>query len=256
MHHNVPSAVFEDPAKLADFITVLSSGEPEELQQVLECVDIEERLRKALELLKKELVTAQLQNSISKDVENKLSQKQREYFLNEQLKVIKKELGLETDSKDKLMETFKDRVAKLTLPKAVEKVYQEELSKLQVLEPNGSEFNVTRNYLDWLTQLPWGLTDKETLDYEHASKVLNEDHYGLEDVKNRILEFIAVGKLKGTVQGKILCLVGPPGVGKTSIGKSIARALDRKYFRFSVGGLSDVAEIKGHRRTYVKLSRH
>ena len=251
MHHNVPTAVFEDPAKLADFVTVLSSGEPEELQQVLECVDIEERLRKALELLKKELVTAQLQYSISKDVENKLTQKQREYFLNEQLKVIKRELGLEADTKDKLIETFKQRIEKLTLPAVVEKVYQEEISKLQVLEPNGSEFNVTRNYLDWISQLPWGITSDENLDHEHASKVLNEDHYGLEDIKNRILEFIAVGKLRGNVQGKILCFVGPPGVGKTSIGKSIARALNRKYFRFSVGGLSDVAEIKGHRRTYV-----
>ena len=248
IHHNVPTAVFEDPAKLADFVTVLSSGEPEELQQVLECVDIEERLRKALELLKKELVTAQLQYSISKDVENKLTQKQREYFLNEQLKVIKRELGLEADTKDKLIETFKQRVEKLTLPAVVDKVYQEEISKFQVLEPNGSEFTVTRNYLDWISQLPWGITSEENLDHEHA---LNEDHYGLEDIKNRILEFIAVGKLKGNVQGKILCFVGPPGVGKTSIGKSIARALNRKYFRFSVGGLSDVAEIKGHRRTYV-----
>ena len=251
MNHNVPSAVFEDPAKLADFVTVLSGGEAEELQDVLECVDVEERLRKALELLKKELVTAQLQHSISRDVETKLTQKQREYFLNEQLKVIKKELGLEADTKDKLMETFRERTAKLTLPAAVQRVWEEEAGKLQVLEPNGSEFNVTRNYLDWLTQLPWGLTSRENLDYEHAAAILDEDHYGLEEVKNRILEFIAVGKLKGNVQGKILCLVGPPGVGKTSIGRSIARALNRKYFRFSVGGLGDVAEIKGHRRTYV-----
>lgn len=120
---------------------------------------------------------------------------------------------------------------------------------MAVLEPSGAEFNVTRNYLDWLTQLPWGVSSTESLDVAKAANVLDEDHYGLEDVKERILEFIAVGKLRGQVGGKILCLVGPPGVGKTSIGKSVAKAIGREYFRFSVGGLSDVAEIKGHRRT-------
>lgn len=251
MHHNVPTAIFEDPAKLADFVSILTSAEADELQDVLECSDIEARLRKALELLKKELVTAQLQNSIAKDVETKLSQKQREYFLHEQLKVIKKELGLEADSKDKLIETFKEKASHLVFPESVKKIFDEEITKLSVLEPSGSEFNVIRNYLDWLTVLPWGKSSSENLEYSHAEQVLNADHYGLEDVKNRILEFIAVGKLKGTVQGKILCLIGPPGVGKTSIGRSIARALNRNYYRFSVGGLSDVSEIKGHRRTYV-----
>lgn len=125
------------------------------------------------------------------------------------------------------------------------------MGKLSVLEPAGSEFNVTRNYLDWLTQLPWGHYSTDAFDLSVAKQILDEDHYGLQDVKDRILEFMAVAKLRGTVQGKILCLVGPPGVGKTSIGKSIARALSRQYYRFSVGGLSDVAEIKGHRRTYV-----
>lgn len=250
-HHNVPATVFEDPSKLADFVAVLSSSEPAELQELLEETQIEERLRKALVLLKKELVTAQLQHSISKEVEQKLTQKQREYFLHEQLKTIKKELGLETDSKEKLIQMFNERVAKLTMPEAVKKVYDEEVGKLSVLEPSGAEFNVTRNYLDWLTQLPWGKTSKESLDVSRAAEILDEDHYGLEDVKERILEFIAVGKLRGAVTGKILCLVGPPGVGKTSIGKSIARSLGREYFRFSVGGLGDVAEIKGHRRTYV-----
>jgi Lon-like ATP-dependent protease len=123
--------------------------------------------------------------------------------------------------------------------------------KLQNLEPTASEFNVTRNYLDWLTQIPWGISSTENFDVIAAHKILEEDHYGLKDVKDRILEFIAVGKLNNSVTGKIICLVGPPGVGKTSIGKSIARALGRKFYRFSVGGLTDVAEIKGHRRTYV-----
>ncbi|CAG8755532.1 10988_t:CDS:2, partial [Ambispora leptoticha] len=126
-----------------------------------------------------------------------------------------------------------------------------EINKLAHLEPAASEFNVTRNYLDWLTQIPWGQSSPENYNIKHAMKVLDDDHYGLQDVKDRILEFIAVGKLRGTVEGKILCFVGPPGVGKTSIGKSIARALSRQFYRFSVGGLTDVAEIKGHRRTYV-----
>ena len=122
---------------------------------------------------------------------------------------------------------------------------------MEHLEPAASEFNVTRNYLDWLTNVPWGVRSPENYDIRHATRVLDEDHYGLKDVKDRILEFIAVGRLRGTVEGEIICLAGPPGVGKTSIGKSIARALDREFYRFSVGGLTDVAEIKGHRRTYV-----
>ncbi len=137
------------------------------------------------------------------------------------------------------------------MPEAVRKVFDDEINKLAHLEPAASEFNVTRNYLDWLTQIPWGIRSRENFGIQHAINILDEDHYGLKDVKDRILEFIAVGKLRGTVEGKILCFVGPPGVGKTSIGKSIARALNREYTRFSVGGLTDVAEIKGHRRTYV-----
>ena len=167
----------------------------------------------------------------------------------EQLKGIKKELGLESDGKDKMVEKFKEKAATLNMPEAVSKVFDEEISKLQHLEPAASEFNVTRNYLDWLTQIPWGRHSEENFDIPHAVQVLDEDHYGLKDVKDRILEFLAVGKLRGTVEGKILCFVGPPGVGKTSIGKSIARALNRQFYRFSVGGLTDVAEIKGHRRT-------
>ncbi|GAB5588921.1 ATP-dependent Lon protease pim1 [Umbelopsis nana] len=243
--------VFEEPAKLADFAAAVSAGEPAELQDVLECLSVEERLQKALLVLKKELMNAQLQNKISKEVESKIAKRQREYYLMEQLKGIKKELGLESDGKDKLVEGFKEKASKLAMPNGVKKVFDEEITKLAHLEPAASEFNVTRNYLDWLTQIPWGQRSQENYNIKHAVTVLDEDHYGLQDVKDRILEFIAVGKLRGTVEGKILCLVGPPGVGKTSIGKSIARALDRQFYRFSVGGLSDVAEIKGHRRTYV-----
>ncbi|WEW59596.1 ATP-dependent Lon protease pim1 [Emydomyces testavorans] len=243
--------VIEEPAKLADFAAAVSAGEIKELQDVLETMNVEERLSKALVVLKKELMNAQLQSKISKDVEAKIQKRQREYWLMEQMKGIRRELGIESDGKDKLVEKFKEKAEKLAMPDAVKKVFDEELNKLAHLEPAASEFNVTRNYLDWITQIPWGKRSAENFGIKHAMRVLDEDHYGLKDVKDRILEFIAVGKLRGTVEGKILCFVGPPGVGKTSIGKSIARALNREYYRFSVGGLTDVAEIKGHRRTYV-----
>ncbi|KAL2200423.1 Lon protease C-terminal proteolytic domain-containing protein [Corynascus similis CBS 632.67] len=243
--------VMSEPAKLADFAAAVSAGEPAELQEVLESLNVEDRMHKALLVLKKELANAQLQSKITKDVESKITKRQREYWLMEQMKGIRRELGIESDGKDKLVEKFKEKADKLAMPEAVRKVFDEELNKLAHLEPAASEFNVTRNYLDWLTQIPWGQRSAENFDIQNAMKVLDEDHYGLKDVKDRILEFIAVGKLRGTVEGKILCFVGPPGVGKTSIGKSIARALNREYYRFSVGGLTDVAEIKGHRRTYV-----
>ncbi|PWY71607.1 ATP-dependent protease La [Aspergillus heteromorphus CBS 117.55] len=246
-----PGNLSDEPAKLADFAAAVSAGELNEMQEVLEVMNIEERLPKALVVLKKELMNAQLQSKISKDVEAKIQKRQREYWLMEQMKGIKRELGIESDGKDKLVEKFKGKAEKLAMPDAVKKVFDEELNKLAHLEPAASEFNVTRNYLDWLTQIPWGQKSVENFGIKHAMTVLDEDHYGLKDVKDRILEFIAVGKLRGTVEGKIICLVGPPGVGKTSIGKSIARALNRQYYRFSVGGLTDVAEIKGHRRTYV-----
>lgn len=243
--------VMQEPAKLADFAAAVSAGEVPELQDILETLNVEERLQKALVVLKKELMNAQLQSKISKDVERSIQKRQREYFLMEQMKGIRRELGIESDGKDKLVEKFREKGLKLAMPEAVKKVFDDELNKLAHLEPAASEFNVTRNYLDWLTQIPWGQRSAENFGINNAMKVLEEDHYGLKDVKDRILEFIAVGKLRGTVEGKILCFVGPPGVGKTSIGKSIARALNRQYYRFSVGGLTDVAEIKGHRRTYV-----
>ncbi|KAL9020792.1 MAG: hypothetical protein Q9185_001976 [Variospora sp. 1 TL-2023] len=243
--------ILEEPGKLADFAAAVSQGEIRELQDVLETMNVQERLSKALMVLKKELMNAQLQAKISKDVESKIQKRQREYWLMEQMKGIRRELGIESDGKDKMVEKFREKANKLAMPEAVQKVFEEELSKLAHLEPAASEFNVTRNYLDWLTQIPWGQQSAENFGIKNAMTVLDEDHHGLKDVKDRILEFIAVGKLRGTVEGKILCFVGPPGVGKTSIGKSIARALNRQYYRFSVGGLTDVAEIKGHRRTYV-----
>ncbi|KAJ2444443.1 ATP-dependent Lon protease pim1, partial [Coemansia sp. RSA 2424] len=243
IHHfasaQVSKAVFENPSKLADFAAALSGGSSEELQDILSDLNVATRLEKALVVLKKELMNAQLQNKISKDVEAKISKRQRDFYLMEQLKGIKRELGLESDGKDKLIEQFKVKAESLLMPAEVKKVFDEEVGKLAHLEPAASEFNVTRNYLDWLTQIPWGKHSVEDYDLQRAKVVLDEDHYGLEDVKQRILEFIAVGKLRGAVQGKILCFVGPPGVGKTSIGKSIARSLNREFFRFSVGGLTD-----------------
>lgn len=243
--------VAESPFKLADLAAVVTAGEPAEMQGALEATNAQDRLYKSLTMLKKEAINAELQFKIQKDVEDKIKGRQREYWLMEQMKGIKRELGMESDGKDKLIEGFKEKAAKLAMPEPVRKVFDEEVSKLSHLEPAASEFNVTRNYLDWLTVIPWGQRSAENFGISHAMEVLDEDHHGLKDVKDRILEFIAVGKLRGTVEGKILCMVGPPGVGKTSIGKSIARALNRQYYRFSVGGLTDVAEIKGHRRTYV-----
>ncbi|KAK1584449.1 hypothetical protein Q3G72_033141 [Acer saccharum] len=239
--------------RLADFGAAISGGNKVQCQAVLEELDVYKRLKLSLELVKKEMEISKIQESIAKAIEEKISGEQRRYLLNEQLKAIKKELGLETDDKTALSAKFRERIEqyKDKCPPHVMQVIEEELTKLQLLEASSSEFNVTRNYLDWLTALPWGNYSDENFDVLRAEKILDEDHYGLNDVKERILEFIAVGKLRGTSQGKIICLSGPPGVGKTSIGRSIARALNRKFYRFSVGGLADVAEIKGHRRTYI-----
>ena len=242
-----------DPYKLADFVaSITKSGTPEELQAVLEEKDAEMRLHKAFVLLIKEREVAKLQQEISSKVEEKMTEAQRKYFLTEQLKSIKKELGMERDDKEALIEKYRKQLAGYSkIPDDIMVTIEQELEKLSTLEKNSAEFNVTRSYLDWLCGVPWGKMTDENFDVNDARRILNRDHFGLDDVKDTILQFIAVGKLKGSVQGKILCLAGPPGTGKTSIAKSIADALGRKFFRFSVGGLSDVSEIKGHRRTYV-----
>ncbi|KAM9244131.1 lon protease homolog, mitochondrial [Dugong dugon] len=243
--------VVDNPIYLSDMGAALTGAESHELQDVLEETNIPKRLYKALSLLKKEFELSKLQQRLGREVEEKIKQTHRKYLLQEQLKIIKKELGLEKEDKDAIEEKFRERLKELVVPKHVMDVVDEELSKLGLLDNHSSEFNVTRNYLDWLTSIPWGKYSNENLDLVRAQAVLEEDHYGMEDVKKRILEFIAVSQLRGSTQGKILCFYGPPGVGKTSIARSIARALNREYFRFSVGGMTDVAEIKGHRRTYV-----
>ncbi|XP_004619465.2 lon protease homolog, mitochondrial [Sorex araneus] len=243
--------VVDNPIYLSDMGAALTGAESHELQDVLEETNIPKRLYKALSLLKKEFELSKLQQRLGREVEEKIKQTHRKYLLQEQLKIIKKELGLEKEDKDAIEEKFRERLKELQVPKHVMDVVDEELGKLALLDNHSSEFNVTRNYLDWLTSVPWGKHSAENLDLGRAQAVLEEDHYGMEDVKKRILEFIAVSQLRGSTQGKILCFYGPPGVGKTSIARSIARALNREYFRFSVGGMTDVAEIKGHRRTYV-----
>ncbi|MBS0626149.1 MAG: endopeptidase La [Verrucomicrobia bacterium] len=242
---------FTEPGRLADFAVALTTASREELQDVLETFDIEKRIDKALLLLKKELDISKLQSTINQRIEATISKTQREFFLREQLKAIKKELGMEKDDKTMEAEKFEDRLKKRVVPDEVMKVIREEMDKLSTLEVQSAEYGVCRNYIDWLTSVPWGMYSKETHDIGKAEKVLEQDHYGLKDIKERILEFIGVGKLTGGVKGSIICLVGPPGVGKTSIGKSVARALNRKFYRFSVGGMRDEAEIKGHRRTYI-----
>ena len=241
----------DDPARLTDFAANLTNADGFELQEVLETFDIHRRIDKVLVLLKKELEVSRLQTKISQQIEEKISKQQREFFLREQFKAIKKELGLEKEGKTSEIEKFQQRLKNLTLNDEAQKAVDEEIQKLQLIEPSSPEYTVSRNYLDWLTILPWGKFSKDSYDLKRARRVLDRDHYGLEDVKERILEFIAVGKMKGDISGSILCLVGPPGVGKTSIGKSIADALKRKFYRFSVGGMRDEAEIKGHRRTYI-----
>jgi ATP-dependent Lon protease len=240
-----------DPSPLADFAASMTTANREQLQEVLETFPVVKRMKKVLVLLKKELEVAKLQSQIRQRVEERMSEQQRQFFLREQLKEIQKELGLEKDDRTADGERFKKRLTELTLTEQAQQRVTDELDKLAILESGSPEYAVTRNYLDWVTALPWGKCSSDKLDLKRARKILDRDHDGLEDVKQRILEFLAVGTLKGEIAGSILLLVGPPGVGKTSIGRSIAQTLDRKFYRFSLGGMRDEAEIKGHRRTYI-----
>ena len=240
-----------DPSPLTDFAAALTSATGNELQQVLDCVPMLKRMEKVLPMLRKEVEVARLQKEISAEVNLKIGEHQREFFLKEQLKVIQQELGLTKDDRSADIEQFKQRLEGKTLPAQAQKRIDDELNKLSILETGSPEYAVTRNYLDWASALPWGVLGQDKLDLKHARKVLDAHHAGLDDIKERILEFLAVGAYKGSVSGSIVLLVGPPGVGKTSIGKSIAESLGRPFYRFSVGGMRDEAEIKGHRRTYI-----
>ena len=256
-HAGVLQQTFErmtrlEPETVAHLAASLTTAEGEELQKVLEATNPMEKLRHSLELLKKELELAKLQQKISNQIEEKMSKNQREFMLREQLKSIKKELGIDKDDgSETILQKFKERLEGKEVPKDAKEAIDSEFEKFANLAKESQEYQMTRNYLDWLTSMPYSVYSKDTFDLKKAREILDRDHYGLADIKDRIREFIAVGVLRGSMQGKILCFVGPPGVGKTSIGKSIAEALGREFYRFSVGGLYDVAEIKGHRRTYV-----
>ena len=291
-----------DPSMLADCAASITTSEAEQLQNVLETVDLLPRMKLSLGLLKNEVEIAKLQKSIKDTVAQKLSDRQKEFFLKEQLREIQKELGITVDDKTADVNRFREKMEKLNPPEQVQKKFADELNRLSVLEPASAEYAVCRDYLTWLTNIPWGIYADQNFDYARARKILEEDHEGLKDVKDRILEYLAVGAFKLRNQevkpqesaaekaktaeaglkaesetpaqaendaesaasddrkfrqsgdesnGAILLFVGPPGVGKTSIGKSIARALNRPFFRLSLGGMRDEAEIKGHRRTYV-----
>ncbi|MFY9974569.1 MAG: endopeptidase La [Chromatiaceae bacterium] len=241
----------DDPSHLSDFAASLTTSSKEQLQEVLEAVPLLPRMEKVLVLLNNERELAKAQQKIRRSVEERMQKQQREFFLKEQLKAIQKELGLAKDDRTAELDKFKERIEKLTLSEQARKRVDEEMEKMRILETGSPEYSVTRNYLDWITLLPWGRHSKDKMDLKRARRVLDRDHFGLEDVKSRILEFLAVGIHKGEIAGSIILLVGPPGVGKTSIGRSIADALGRRFYRFSVGGIRDEAEIKGHRRTYI-----
>jgi ATP-dependent Lon protease len=240
----------EEPDRLADFITSYTNLEFPEKQMLLETVDPKERFAKLIPLLQKEISILELGAKIRSQVKNELDKGQREYYLREQLKAIQKELG-ETDEHTREIEELRKSIIEAKMPEAVEKVGLKELDRLAKMPPQAAEYTVSRTYIDWLTILPWSRTTPDNHDLGRAQKILDEDHYDLEKVKDRILEYLAVKKLKPDSRGSILCFIGPPGVGKTSLGKSIARALGRKFVRISLGGIRDEAEIRGHRRTYV-----
>ena len=241
----------DQPSPLTDFAAGITTATGDQLQEFLETESVMERMKKVLMLLQKEIEIAKLQSQIQKDINTQVDDNKRKFFLKEQLKAIQKELGIQKDDKTSDVDKFKERFETLEPPEHVVKRFSEEIEKLSVLETGSSEYGVTRNYLDWLTAFPWGVFSEDNIDIERAEEILERDHAGLADVKERIIEFFAAGVYKKDISGSIILFVGPPGVGKTSIGKSIAEALGRKFYRFSLGGMRDEAEIKGHRRTYV-----
>ncbi|MCK5011369.1 MAG: LON peptidase substrate-binding domain-containing protein, partial [Deltaproteobacteria bacterium] len=240
----------DNPGTLADLIASNFNISVGEKQEILEILDIKKRLEKVVSILNKELHVLELGSKIQGELKKEMDKNQREYYLREQLKAIQRELG-EEDERTVEVTELKEKIEKSKMPKEVNEVAQKELDRLSKMPPAAAEYTVSRTYLDWLIELPWSVATEDNLDIDEAQKVLDEDHYGLEKVKKRILEYLAVRKLKADMKGPILCFVGPPGTGKTSLGKSIARALGRKFIRLSLGGVRDEAEIRGHRRTYV-----
>ncbi len=241
----------DHPGKIADFIASILNIDKDEQQKILEMFDIRERMERVLMSIKREQELLKIQKRIQGEINEKVEKSQRDYFLREELKAIKQELGMPADAKGSDFQRFKEKMESFGFKGEVKELVDQELEKFSLMDPNSSEFIVTRNWLELVSSLPWKVDTGKDFDMKAAREILENDHYGLKDVKDRIIEYLAVRKLKKDAKGSILCLVGPPGVGKTSVGKSIAKALNKEFFRFSVGGMRDEAEIKGHRRTYV-----
>lgn len=240
----------EEPGRLADLVTAYLKLKVSTAQDLLETLDGVERLKKISKILLQEIEITTLQNKIQSEAQEEMGRSQREYFLRQQLRAIKRELGEEEDIESEI-EELKKKIKKAKMPKKVEEEALRQLKRLELMHPESAEAAVIRNYLEWLIELPWSKSTKDNLDLKHVKKILDEDHYDLEKIKERLLEFLAVKKINPKAKGAIICFVGPPGVGKTSLGKSIARALGRKFVRVALGGVRDEAEIRGHRRTYV-----
>ncbi|HXX33205.1 MAG TPA: endopeptidase La, partial [Thermodesulfobacteriota bacterium] len=240
----------DDPGRLADLVASNLDLTVEKAQEILEILDPVERLKALNELVGKEVQVLAMQAKIQSQAKEEITKTQREYFLREQMRAIRSELG-EVDERTDEMKTLQQKIKKAKMPKEVEKEARRELDRLEQMHPDAAEASMVRTYLDWLIDMPWSKATTDNLDLQKAKKVLEEDHYNLEKVKERILEYLSVHKLKKKMKGPILCFIGPPGVGKTSLGRSIARALGRKFVRISLGGIRDEAEIRGHRRTYV-----
>ncbi|MEN8264503.1 MAG: endopeptidase La [Nitrospirota bacterium] len=240
----------EEPGRLADLVASNLGLKADQAQELLELTDPIVRLTKISEILNREVELLLVQQKIQSDVKGEIDKTQREYFLREQLKAIQKELG-EIDEKTEEILDLKEKIEKAKMPEKVEKEAKKQINRLEKMHPDSAEAGTIRTYVDWLIEIPWSKSTKDKLDIKKAKKILDQDHYDLEKVKERILEYLGVRKLKAKMKGPILCFAGPPGVGKTSLGKSIARALGREFFRMSLGGMRDEAEIRGHRRTYV-----
>jgi len=241
----------DHPGKLADFIASILNVDRKEQQGILETLVVRKRIEKVLVFIKNEQNIAQVQAKIQARVNQKLEKNQRDYFLREELKSIQQELGMTTNPKMELINRLKKKFKDLPLNSEAKETVDREMSRLEAIDPSSPEYTITRTYLEIVSDLPWKAPKSESFSIDSARKILERDHYGLKDVKDRILEFLAVRRKKKDTKGSIICLVGPPGVGKTSVGISIARALKKQYFRFSVGGMNDESEIKGHRRTYI-----
>ncbi len=241
----------DNPGKIADFIASILNVDKDEQQKILETVNVRQRMEQVLVFIKKEQELLRVQKKIQSELNDRIEKNQREYFLREEMKSIQEELGETPDGNETDYQKFKKKIEELAFEGEIKETVESELSKLSMMEPNSSEWVVTRNYLELVTQLPWRVPVVDDYDITRAKKILEEDHFGLDDVKKRIVEYLAVRKMKKDAKGSILLLVGPPGVGKTSVGKSIAKAMNKPFYRFSVGGMRDEAEIKGHRRTYI-----